>query len=244
MKTILITTNDDILADVFWEYFTKKRTKLLDKIIVLPSRNEIDFPKFFKPFIAIKMLGIKGLYKFVLYKLSHSKFPLSSVCVDLVSFNHLDYEKIFNEVKISKCDILISVGAPILFKPDLLSIPKCYSLNLHNGDILKYRGHFSTFWEIFNKENELTLTLHEMSEIADSGNIYDQVRINKNLFKTFWDLMYWKKKAGGSMLAENLNFLENNEIKFNQVMSKHDLKNAKHYPFPKLQDVLNFNFHY
>ena len=217
MKIILITTNDDILAGVFWKYFIKKRTKLIDKIIVLPSRNEIDFPKFFKPFIAIKMLGIRGLYKFVLYKLSHSKFSLSSVCDDLVSFNHFNYEKIFNEVKISKCDILISVGAPILFKPDLLSTPKYYALNLHNGDILKYRGHFSSFWEIFNKENELTLTLHEMN---------------------------WKKKAGGSMLAENLNLLENNGMKFNQMISKHDLKNAKYYPFPKLQDVLNFDFYY
>jgi len=121
-----------------------------------------------------------------------------------------------------------------------LSLPKLCSLNLHNGDIDKYRGHFSTFWEIINKEDYLCVTLHNMTKIVDSGCIYDQEFADKDLFLDFWDVMVWKKIVGGTLLAKNLNILEEkNNLDVKKVLNN---SKSKYYSFPVLKDLQFFRF--
>ena len=93
MKTVLITTPDDLMANLFWAAFKEKRKTLISKIIILPSRKEVDFPLWSKPFIMFRLLGFFGIYKLVLYKLLVKKVKISEVCNECVVLNTLDQKK-------------------------------------------------------------------------------------------------------------------------------------------------------
>ena len=242
MRTVLVTTPDDLLANIFWESFKVERKKPITKIILLPSRTDVDWSVILKPFVAWKLLRLGGIIKLIGLKVFGVSVSIESMCEELVTLTSLDSKSLSREVKKSEVDVLISVGAPIVFKADLLGIPRICSLNLHNGDILKYRGHFSTFWEVMNKEEKFFLTLHEMTSKVDSGVIYDQRFSSKEDTPTFLDLMIWKKSAGGQMLAKNLNLLENVERLGEYTESDAGFCRATYYSFPTIYDVLNFRF--
>ena len=242
MKTVLITTPDDLMASLFWAAFKEKRKILISKIIILPSRKEVDFPLWSKPFIMVKLLGFLGVYKLILYKLLVKKVKITEVCNECVVLNTLDQKKLYRELSRYDIDILISVGASVVFSSDILSLPTYCCLNIHNGNINKFRGHFSTFWEILNKEEECCLTLHEMTSKVDSGEIYEQICLPKKTASSFWEIMIWKKKVGGAILAQALNMLDD----LGHIDSKSKMttssSEAKYYPFPTIKDVFNFRF--
>lgn len=242
MKTVLITTADDPLNIFFWESFLEHRKNSISKIILLPSRGEVDFPIILKPLIAFRLLGILGIFKFGYKKIFSRKIRFDIISEECVVLNTLDSEILYNEVSRSNVDVLISVGAPVVFKDDLLSLPSICALNIHNGDIKRYRGHFSTFWEIINQEKKSVITIHEMTRKVDTGTIYDQSFIYRSMVASFWDLMVWKKIKGGEMLAKRLFTIENLEIlKASKKNVKMNIK-AKYYQFPKIKDVLKFRF--
>lgn len=230
------------MASYFWEPFIVNKRKLISKVVILPSRPEVGFSFFWKPLVAFKMLGLSGVLKLIHFKVFSKKVILESVCDECVKLTSLDPETLYKEVSKSDFDVLISVGAPVVFRSDLLSLPILCSINIHNGDIRKYRGHFSTFWEIINGEDFLCLTLHEMTIKVDSGFIYDQKFRSKNSFSSFWEIMVWKKKVGGEMLARNLDLLINGVDLHEQCDLHKNLLEPKHYSFPTIRDVLRFRF--
>ena len=134
------------------------------------------------------------------------------------------------------------MGDPVVFSSNILSLPAYCCLNVHNGNINKFRGHFSTFWEIFNKEEEFCITLHEMTSKVDSGEIYEQVCLPKTNASSFWEIMMWKKKFGGAILAQALNMIDD----LGHINSKSKItissSEAKYYPFPTIKAVFNFRF--
>jgi len=233
-----------MLAGSFWGSFLTEADRLITKIIILPSRDELDFPRLWKPLIAFRILGFRGFLKMVHFKLFNSSVSLELFCEELVELKSLSAEELYKEVSSSDVDVLISVGAPIVLKPNLLALPKLFSCNLHNGDIKNYRGHFSTFWEIVNKEVELYINLHKMTAKVDSGCIYAQMSARKNSFSNFFDVMIWKKATGGKMLASMLNRLEINKGSVEKQIenANNQITNSKYYPFPSARDVLEFRF--
>jgi methionyl-tRNA formyltransferase len=61
-------------------------------------------------------------------------------------------------------------GANIL-KESVFKIPRLGSINLHQGLAPYYRGGPPVFWELFNGERELGLTVHFVEAKVDSGDI-------------------------------------------------------------------------
>jgi methionyl-tRNA formyltransferase len=47
-------------------------------------------------------------------------------------------------------------------------------MNVHIGDLPRYRGRATVNWAIINNRSEIGLTIHEVAPDLDAGNIYDQ----------------------------------------------------------------------
>ena len=58
-----------------------------------------------------------------------------------------------------------------LLKEKLFSIPKLYTINLHPGILPKYAGGEPCFWLLVDKCKEAGLTVHKVTEKADSGKL-------------------------------------------------------------------------
>ncbi len=77
-----------------------------------------------------------------------------------------------------KTDILISYGPSVIIPNKILNLVKLYKWNVHGGLSPWYRGTATLFWPTYLLEPEFTgITLHEMTEIPDGGNIIHQTNL-------------------------------------------------------------------
>ena len=56
-----------------------------------------------------------------------------------------------------------------MIKKPLLNVPKVGTLSFHHGDMKKYRGQPAGFWELFNNEKKIKITVQLLSEKLDAG---------------------------------------------------------------------------
>jgi folate-dependent phosphoribosylglycinamide formyltransferase PurN len=70
----------------------------------------------------------------------------------------------------SNADIGILYGTNII-KESVFSIPRLGSINIHQGLAPYYRGGPSVFWELFNDENEVGVTVHFVAAKVDTGDL-------------------------------------------------------------------------
>jgi folate-dependent phosphoribosylglycinamide formyltransferase PurN len=61
-------------------------------------------------------------------------------------------------------------GGPIV-KPELFSIPARGTLGIHHGKVPEYRGKKTTFWAVYNGEDEVAVIIQKISDKLDAGDI-------------------------------------------------------------------------
>ena len=70
----------------------------------------------------------------------------------------------------SNPDLGVVLGTNIL-KESVFKVPRLGSINLHQGLAPYYRGCPAIFWELFNGEREIGLTIHFVETEVDTGKI-------------------------------------------------------------------------
>lgn len=74
-------------------------------------------------------------------------------------------------------DVLFSFYYRQLLKKPLLRLPPMGAFNLHGSLLPKFRGRACVNWALIEGASETGVTLHEMVERADAGDIVDQERV-------------------------------------------------------------------
>lgn len=72
-----------------------------------------------------------------------------------------------------RADLGVVLGTNIL-KESVFKIPRLGSINVHQGLAPYYRGGPAVFWELFNDEPEVGLTIHFVETKVDTGDIVMQ----------------------------------------------------------------------
>ena len=67
-------------------------------------------------------------------------------------------------------DLGILAGTYIL-RPEVFSIPTMGCVNVHSGEAPRYRGAAPAFWELYNGETHVGITIHRVTAKLDAGNI-------------------------------------------------------------------------
>jgi methionyl-tRNA formyltransferase len=70
-------------------------------------------------------------------------------------------------------DLGVLAGVYIL-KEEVFRIPRLGSINLHTGKVPEYRGSAPAFWELYNGETEVGVTVHQVTERLDAGTVIRQ----------------------------------------------------------------------
>jgi methionyl-tRNA formyltransferase len=137
-------------------------------------------------------------------------------------------------------DVLVSIGAPVVFKADLLAIPRLGAINVHNGQLPRYRGHFGTFWEVKQGESESATVIHRMAATVDAGPILRQARVPLADVKGFLDLLIVKKRRGGELLADLLKEVD----RTGQVPAGTPMAGpaGPHWHFPTVAEAMRFRW--
>jgi methionyl-tRNA formyltransferase len=94
-------------------------------------------------------------------------------------------------------DLLVSVAASQIFKPELLSVPRLAAVNVHTGPLPSYRGMMPVFWQMYDRQRSIVVTLHTMTADIDVGSILLQRAVELNGDKSL-DLVIRKMKREGA----------------------------------------------
>lgn len=65
----------------------------------------------------------------------------------------------------------IVAGFPIIFKKDMIGVPKYGTINCHAGPVPNYRGGSPLNWQIINGETQIWVSLLRMDEGLDTGPV-------------------------------------------------------------------------
>lgn len=218
MRVAVVTTAADMFGGVFATSYQRAGGHAPVLVVVLPSRADLGFRGVWRLIAAWKLVGPWNAARLVCAR--RFRRPLttadraSGLAADWISalagpqavVAHRDSINDPGTIALIASyapDALVSIGAPVIFKSDTLRVAPL-NLNVHNGRLPRYRGHFATFWEILAREPVAFTTIHEMTPAVDEGRVVAERGIPVAQVRSFMDLLVWKKQAGGELLAQAL----------------------------------------
>jgi folate-dependent phosphoribosylglycinamide formyltransferase PurN len=77
------------------------------------------------------------------------------------------------EIAALGADLGVLAGTYIL-RESVFSLPRLGSINIHSGKAPQYRGAAPGFWELYNGEHEVGITIHRVTATLDAGHILRQ----------------------------------------------------------------------
>lgn len=117
------------------------------------------------------------------------------------------------ELKKYPADVFVVAAFGQILSKEILDMPKYGCINIHASLLPKYRGASPIAWSVLNGDKETGVTIMQMAEGMDTGDILYQKAIEIDKKETteglFDKLMY----LGADMIVEALNLLEKGELK-------------------------------
>jgi peptidoglycan/xylan/chitin deacetylase (PgdA/CDA1 family) len=133
--------------------------------------------------------------------------------VDLRAFPSLNGPQAVGALRSFAPDLGVSLAAPIL-KPALFAQPRLGTINIHKGKLPDYRGMPPAFWELWNGEAEVGITVHKVEAGLDSGPILLEDRVPVERFSTPAGLRVRLDELGVGMVAEAVRQLREGRAAF------------------------------
>lgn len=133
-------------------------------------------------------------------------------------------------------DLIISVAAPVVFKKELLGMPRCGCINIHHGMLPRYRGMLPNFWQMYYGEERAGITVHEMSEKLDDGRIIIPEEVEIGPDETLDALIRRTKRLGARVMIRAIGLIKSGQLSYRP----NHTEQGSYFTFPSRRDVLEF----
>ncbi len=121
--------------------------------------------------------------------------------------DHLKDPQFVSQIQTLKPDLIIVVAFRIL-PPEIFTIPKLGSFNLHASLLPKYRGAAPINWAIINGEQETGVTTFFLQEKVDTGNAILQARLHINPDESAGELHDRLAEVGAEIVLQTVRLIE------------------------------------
>lgn len=242
LRVLVITEDDPLYVVRFFEvFFAEVPKEQIDIVGVTVSKafhepitktaarirrfyGTVDFLRLLPRYISAKLFGasigsLAQRYGFPL-------LPAESV----------NAEAYLGQVRALAPDVIVSVAAPEIFRKPLLSIPRYGCLNIHSGRLPKYRGMMPTFWQLKHGEPAVTVTIHEMVEKLDAGDIVATLSFPLEARDSLHRVITGTKQAGARLMLSVLGAIDGTK----PASTPLDMSDAGYFKFPQPGDVRAF----
>ncbi len=115
---------------------------------------------------------------------------------------------LFDELSVIKPDIIVVMAYGRILKKDVLELPKHGCINLHASLLPAYRGASPIQWAVLNGEKETGITVMQMAEGLDSGDIIMTDRLSLDAKETAGSLTGKLACMAGPLLLKALDAIE------------------------------------
>ena len=118
-----------------------------------------------------------------------------------------------DELRKYEADVFIVVAFGQILPKEVLEMPRFGCINVHASLLPKYRGAAPIQWAILNGDKETGITIMQMGEGLDDGDILSQRKIAIDKEETGGSLFEKLADLGGELLVDTLKEIEKNNIK-------------------------------
>lgn len=134
-------------------------------------------------------------------------------------------------------DLILSVRYDLIFKKQVIDIPKLGIMNIHPGALPMYRGIMATFRAMMAGENRVGCTLHFVDEGIDTGSVIGVRYLDIDYGKSFLWHVVRLYPLGIDLFAEILPRLENGDIIPSQSQEGADFQ---YHTYPTTEEFHSF----
>jgi methionyl-tRNA formyltransferase len=256
MNIIFFTQDDPFFVKIFFDEFFKLHKPIEEiKAIVISSplgkKNTmklarqmysfcgfIDFLRIGMKYAFIKVASKNCLEKSIPVNIS-KRYSLKQLAraygIDVFERNDLNSQSCRELLQQYDPDLLISIAAPIIFKEDLIKLPRLDCINVHNAPLPNYKGMLPSFWQLYYGEKNSGITVHKIDKGIDTGDIIRQESIPIDDHETLHDLIVKTKKMGAKIIQEVIEDFRVGKINYTRMKGK-----GSYFTFPTRKDVLEF----
>jgi len=252
-RILFITQDDPFYVRLFFEEFFRRYQHLSEiKGVVIAqamgtkSKSELarqmyDFYgpcDFFK--MGLRYAAYKSLAATPGFMRSNGSYNIAQLCknhgIHVIHESAINAEPFLSRLEGMNLDLIISVAAPSIFKQGIIAVPKHGCINIHNGKLPKYRGMLPNFWQMYQNEKSIGITIHEINPGIDDGRIILQKDVDILAGETLDSLIKRTKKIGAHFMVEAIE-----QIKSGDVVYKDNLATeGTYFSFPTREDVKEF----
>ena len=249
MNVVLMTTAANQFGGALIAAYREAGGPRFSTALFVPDRSDVGFPGWSNAYVAAKLLGAQGAMAHLRPRLPMPlprrwrglglerswRDAVTDYCDTVVGAAAPNSPEGLASLAAAAPDILVSIGVPYVLSRRVLEIPRL-ALNVHNGLLPKYRGHFATFWEVLEREPRYGVTVHRMAAKVDAGAIVAQETLGWEEASSFADLLIRKKRIGGALLARAV------RDAFDSTATAPDKPATPHYGFPKIADLRRWSW--
>jgi len=100
-----------------------------------------------------------------------------NLSIPVFSWPKVNAPEVQETVRSWQCDLAVSMSYDQIIREPLLSVPTLGFINGHAGLLPRYRGRSVINWAIINGETEIGVTIHQLDEGIDTGDVLLQERV-------------------------------------------------------------------
>ena len=155
----------------------------------------------------------------------------------------INQDLIVEEIKkIEPVDIAVSINYTGIINDEVISLFRLGVLNLHAGDLPKYRGNAIVAWAMLNKEKHVASCIHKMiGGELDSGDIIEREYYSLTIQTKIGEVFNWLTESAPDMFVRALEKLTINSEYCIEKQSKDPKKALRCYPRLPEDSKINWN---
>lgn len=129
------------------------------------------------------------------------------------------------------CDLGVSINYSGIIPKDVIDIFPLGILNVHGGDLPRYRGNACQAWAILNGEQRIGLCVHKMiGGELDSGMIIQREYLDTNIDTRIGQVYKWMSDVSPKLIIKAIAKLSDNPDYFLEKQSTNPIDILRTYP--------------
>jgi methionyl-tRNA formyltransferase len=132
--------------------------------------------------------------------------------------------------------LLASVSCPQIIRPKMLRRFEDGAINVHSAPLPLYRGLMPAFWVLFHGEKDTAVTVHDLAEKLDNGDIIHQEPIAIDQGESWNSLLGKTKSAAGEALVKAIRQIDDGSV----VRKPNRDEDSSYFSFPTWEDARTF----
>lgn len=176
------------------------------------------------------------------YSKTHADFKDLAESLGIPFFHTTKPKTIIRDLELSSSDICVSMNFPAILSERVIDTFGLGVLNIHGGDLPRYRGNACQAWALINGETEIGLCVHKMiGGQLDDGDIIARSSFQVSHETKIKSVLDSISKTAPGLILEALTKLESNPHFFLEKQSVDPSEILRCYPRRPSDGNINWN---